>query len=77
MNDIIGNLAQELADHLEYLRGTEDGVTDHDGDARSFPITEVSDIELNKGLTTAPLAPAVTFFTTVAGQRMRVTVSAE
>lgn len=75
MNDIIGNVAQELADHLDDLRDTEHGVTDYDGDARSFPVTEVGDAEMDKGLATV-FNPSVSFFAVVAGQRMRVTVSA-
>lgn len=74
MNDILGNVAQELADHLDDLRDTEHGVTDYDGDGRSFPVTEVGDAELCQGI---PSQPLVTFFAVVGGQRVRVTVSAE
>jgi hypothetical protein len=73
MNDIIGNVAQELADHLDDLRGTEHGVTDYDGDGRSFPVTEVGDAEPDKGLSQV-FAPSASFIAVVAGQRLRVTV---
>jgi hypothetical protein len=68
MNDIIGNVAQELADHLDDLRDTEHGVTDYDGDARSFPVTEVGD---------AVLGPhgSFSFFAVVNGHRVSVTVA--
>jgi hypothetical protein len=76
VNDIIGNVAQELADHLDDLRETEHGVTDYDGDGRSFPVTEVGDSELDKGLATV-FKPSASFTVVVAGQRLRVTVSGE
>jgi hypothetical protein len=74
MNDIIGNVAQELADHLDDLRDTEHGVTDYDGDGRSFPVTEVGDAELDKGLGQI-FAPSASFIAVVGGQRVRVTVA--
>lgn len=74
MNDIIGNVAQELADHLDDLRDTEHGVTDYDGDGRSFPVTEVGDAEVDRGLQTV-FKPSVSFFAMVGGQRVRVTVA--
>lgn len=74
MNDIIGNVAQELADHLDDLRDTEHGVTDYDGDGRSFPVTEVGDPEVDLGVANNAEG-FVSFFTVVGGQRVRVTVS--
>jgi hypothetical protein len=75
MNDIIGNVAQELADHLDDLRDTEHGVTDYDGDGRSFPVTEVGDADIDKGLGRI-FDPSVSFIAVVSGQRLRVRVSA-
>jgi hypothetical protein len=75
MNDIIGNTAQELADHLDDLRDTGEGVPDFDGEDRTFPVTDVTDAEVDKGLGTI-FAPSVSFLVTVAGQRLRVTVAA-
>lgn len=74
MNDIIGNVAQELADHLDDLRDTEHGVNDYDGDGRSFPVTEVTDAELDKGIETI-FKSSVSFVAVVGGQRVRVTVA--
>lgn len=76
MNDLMVNVAQELADHLDDLRHTEHGVTDYDGDERSFPINEVGDADLDKGLDTV-FAPSASFIAIVNGQRLRVRVSAE
>lgn len=74
MNDIIGNVAQELADHLDDLRDSEHGVTDYDGDGRSFPVTEVTDAELDRGFETL-FRPSSSFIAVVGGQRLRVTVA--
>lgn len=76
MNDIIGNVAQELADYLDDLRDTGEGVTDYDEGDRSFPVTEVGDAEVDKGLATV-FKPSCSFFAVVKGQRLRVTVAAE
>lgn len=76
MNDIIGNVAQELADHLDDLRDTGEGVTDYDEGDRSFPVTEVGDAEVVQRLR-AFGGSAVAFVAVVGGQRVRVTVSAE
>jgi hypothetical protein len=75
MNDIIGNVAQELADHLDDLRDTEHGVTDYDGDGRSFPVTEVGDPKLETRQ--PPAGPSgVSLYAVVAGQRVKVMVGA-
>lgn len=74
MNDIIGNVAQELADHLDDLLDTEHGVTDYDGDGRSFPVTEVGDIVTGLGMANNA-EEFVSFFAVVGGQRVQVTVS--
>lgn len=72
MKDIIGNVAQELADHLDDLRSSAIGVGDQDDDGdREFEITEVGDPELCQGI---PGEPLFTFVTTIGGQRLRVTV---
>lgn len=74
MNDIIGNVAQELADHLDDLRDTEHGVTDYDGDGRSFPVTEVGDAELETRLRTFG-GSGFSFMAVVGGQRVKVMVT--
>jgi len=75
MNDIVGNVAQELADYLDDLRDTGVGVTNYDaedaddlGGDVGHKITEVGDAELNPGTNT------VSFFAVVGGKRMWVTV---
>lgn len=75
MNDIIANVAQELADHLDDLRDTGENVPDHDGEDRSFPVSEVGDAEVQRG--SRSLGPSVGFFAVVSGRRVWVTVSAE
>jgi hypothetical protein len=69
MNDIIANVAQELADHLDDLRGTGEGVTNYN-EAEDHQVTDVGDAEtdMNEG--------TVSFFAVVGGQRVLVTVGA-
>lgn len=74
MNDIIGNVAQELADHLDDLRDTGQGVPDFNGDCADFPVTEVGDPEYDekvRGLGTS----GVSFYAVVGGQRVKVMVT--
>lgn len=73
MNDIIANVAQELADHLDELRDTGEGVPDFDGEDRSFPVTEVGDPELETRLR-AFGGSVVNFHAVVGGQRVLVRV---
>jgi hypothetical protein len=75
MNDIIGNVAQELADHLDDLREGVEGVPDFGGEGDDFAVADVTDPELDKGLATV-FSPSVSFFAVVGGQRVRVTVAA-
>jgi hypothetical protein len=76
MNDIIANLAQELADHLDDLRDSGGGVTNYSEDTGLGPavedheVTEVSDAETDMNL------DSVLFYVVVDGQRVRVMVSA-
>lgn len=76
MNDIVGNVAQELADHLDDLRESSVGVGDQDDDGdREFPVTEVGDPEDDekvRGLGTS----GVSFYAVVGGQRVKVMVTA-
>lgn len=76
MNDIIANVAQELADYLDDLRDTGEGVTNYNEDTglgaavEDHAVTEVGDAEtdMNEG--------TVSFFAIVGGQRVLVTVGA-
>ncbi len=76
MSDIIGDVAQELADYLDDLMGTGTGVTKFSEETvdEEHPITEVGDAEPDKGLGTI-FAPSVSFVAVIGGQRMRVTVA--
>lgn len=75
MNDIIGNVAQELADYLDDMRDTGQGVPDFNGDCADFPVTEVGDPEVETRLR-AFGGSLISFYIVVGGQRVRVQVSA-
>lgn len=76
MKNVIGDTAQELADYLDDLMRTGSGVTEYDDPSGAeYPVTEVGDADMDKGLGTV-FKPSASFIAVVGGQRVRVTVAA-